>query len=144
VTDSANLNLVRSIYGAWERGDYRSVEWAYPEIEFLIADGPAPGAWTGLAGMAAGWRTWVSAWEEFRVEAEEYRELDGERVLVLNRFGGRGKTSGLDIGQMRAKGANLFHIRDGKVIRVVLYGGRDRALADLGLARDADAADPPG
>jgi hypothetical protein len=79
VTDSANLNLVRSIYGAWERGDYRSVEWAYPEIEFLIADGPAPGAWTGLAGMAAGWRTWVSAWEEFRVEAEEYRELDGER-----------------------------------------------------------------
>jgi hypothetical protein len=45
---------------------------------------------------------------------------------------------------MRAKGANLFHIRDGKVIRVVLYGGCDRALADLGLARDADAADPPG
>jgi ketosteroid isomerase-like protein len=74
---------------------------------------------------------------------EEYRELDDERVLVLNRFGGRGKTSGLDIGQMRAKGANLFHIRDGKVIRVVLYGDRDRALADLGLAPEEDTADSP-
>jgi hypothetical protein len=28
----AQLELVRSIYSAWERGDYRSDEWADPEI----------------------------------------------------------------------------------------------------------------
>jgi ketosteroid isomerase-like protein len=132
---SANLDLVRSIYADWERGDFSSVDWAHPEIEFVIADGPAPGCWTGVAGMAAGFRDSLSAWEDFRAEADEYRELDDGSVLVLLRArSGRGKTSGLDIGQMRTRGANLFHISGSKVTKLVVYLDRDRALADLGLA----------
>jgi len=131
---SANLDIVRSIYAAWERGDYGSADWADPEIDYVFADGPTPGTWTGLAGMAEVWRDWLSAWEDLNVEADEYRELDDERVLVLSRYSGRGKTSGLELGQMGAKGATLFHIRDGKVTRFVGYWDRDRAFADLGLA----------
>ena len=33
---SANLKLVRSLYTAWERGDYSYTEWAHPEIEFEV------------------------------------------------------------------------------------------------------------
>jgi ketosteroid isomerase-like protein len=140
---SANLDLVRSIYAAWERGDFSSAEWADPEIEYVIADGPSPGRWTGLTGMSEGQRDFLGAWEDLRVEAEEYRELDGERVLVLAHNTGRGKASGLELGQMQTRGAVLFHLRSGTVIRVAAYFDRERALADLGLAREADAADSP-
>jgi ketosteroid isomerase-like protein len=76
---------------------------------------------------------WLSAWEDRRVEAVEYRELDDERVLVVATSGGRGKSSGLGVRQVTHV-ANLFQIRGGKVTRLVTYWNRDRALAELGLS----------
>jgi ketosteroid isomerase-like protein len=128
---------VRSIYAAWEQGDYRSVEWAHPEIEFVRPDGPHPGSTKGLAGMAESWRSFLSTWEDFRSEAAEFRELDDERVLVLAHFTARGKASGLDLGQMQTKAASLFHVSGGKVTRLVLYFDCERAFADLGLLSEA-------
>ena len=83
--------------------------------------------------MAARWRDFVTDWGDFRAEAEEYRELDDERVLVFHRFSGRGKTSGVEVGPTGSKGACLFHVCNGKVTKLLLYSNRDRALADLGL-----------
>ncbi len=65
---------------------------------------------------------------------EEYREVDGGRVLVLFHFTARGKASGLEVGQIWTKGAQLFHVRDSKVTRLVQYLDRERAFADLGLS----------
>jgi ketosteroid isomerase-like protein len=107
---SENLDLVRSIYADWERGDFGRT-----------------------AGMAAPMRDWLHAWNEWRIEATDYRELDGERILVFCRGVGRGKTSELDLGRLSTDGANLFEVHDGKVRRLVIYWHRDLALADLGL-----------
>jgi ketosteroid isomerase-like protein len=131
---SANLDLVRSLFAAWERGDYSSVEWAHPEIEFAMsAGGTADGRWTGLAGMAQGWRGYVSAWKGLRVKASEYRELDDERVLVLIDWSGQGRLSGIDLSRAPQRGAILFRIRNGSVTQLIGYGTPERALADLGL-----------
>lgn len=130
---SANLELVRSIFATWEHGELRAVEWADPEIEFVFADGPDPGTWRGHSGLADAFRDWLSVFAGFRVQADEYRELDEKRVLVFTRGGGHGKASGLDLGRAEAKAAHLFHVHRGKVTRLVVYFDRERALADLGL-----------
>ena len=130
---SANLDLVRSIYSQAKTGDFHAIDWAHPEIEYVVADGPEPGTFAGVAGMQEYGRGLLKAWDDWRVEGEEYRELDRERVLVLERHSGRGKTSGLDVGRTAGRGATIFHIRDGKVTRLVAYWDRAHALADLGL-----------
>src|SRR3954462_10188246 len=145
-----NVEVIRSVYAAWERGDFGSAQWAHPDIEFVVADSFEAGSWMGRAGMAQAWCDWVgaagwmaqagsawmSAWEEYRVEVDEYRRLDDERILVLMLHCGRGKTSGLDVRQTGTKkpGANVLHVRDGRVTRILLYWDRERALADLGIS----------
>jgi ketosteroid isomerase-like protein len=130
VTDSTNLDLVRSIHARWERGDFRDPDWADPEIEYVITDGPERGTFRGRAGLAEAVGTLFREFEDVRVEAEHYRELDAERVLVLARGFGHGKLSGVPIS---GKSAEVFEVHDGKVTRIVVYNDRDRALADLGL-----------
>jgi ketosteroid isomerase-like protein len=126
---SANLDLVRSIYADWERGDFSSVGWADPELEFVIADGPDAGSWKGLAAVGQAWRDLLAALANHHTEAGEYRELEQDRVLWIGDISTRGKGSGLDL---RSQVANLFEIRAGKVVRLVLWWDADRALADLG------------
>jgi ketosteroid isomerase-like protein len=125
-----NLNIVRSISSAWEQGDYSSLEWADSEMEFVIADGPEAGRRTGRAGLLPSVHEFGNAWDEYRAQVEEYREVD-DGVLVLTYATGRGKASGLEIGEQRA---NFFRLRAGKVTSLVVYWDRARALADVGLA----------
>ena len=136
-----NVELIQAIYEPWGRGDFSSVEWAHPEIEFVMEAGLASGNWKGLAAMAETWRAFLTTWEEYRTEVEQYRDLDDERVLVILHVVGRGRASGVDLGEMRTRAANLFHVRDGKVTRLVLYQDRERGLADLGLSEQDAHAD---
>jgi ketosteroid isomerase-like protein len=113
----ASLDLVRSIWAPIERGDFSSAEWADPEIEYVIADGPEPGSFHGLGGLVEAMRNLFGALEDGRGEVEDYRELDAERVLVLMRWSGSGKKSSVPFVQ---KGAQVFEIHDGKVTRAAL------------------------
>ncbi len=127
---SSNLELVRSIYADWERGEFGSAEWAHPEIEFAFADGPEPGRWLGREEMSKRYGEWLRGWKDFRAVPEEYFVVDEDRVLVSVVNAGRGRTSGLEFEQRSV--ANLFEVQGGSVTRLVIYWDRQRALADLG------------
>ena len=131
---SEKLDLVRSIYADWERGEYTSLGWADPEIEFAIVDLPtSSGTWKGVPAMITAFASFLDAWEGHRVTVEECREIDDERILTLGRFTARGKGSGIDLATLAPRGANVFTVRDGRVVKLALYFDPARALADLGL-----------
>ena len=131
------MELVRSVYAGWVCGDFSSTAWADPQIDFVIADGPVPGRWTGVAGMAAGWRGVLGAFKDLRAGAEEYRELGGGRVLALAHSRARGRVSEVELAEALTKHAALFHVQGGKVIRLVVYFDRRLALAEVGLTSEA-------
>lgn len=133
---SANLDLVRSIYAARESGDYSSIDWADPQIEYVLVDGPSPGTFTGLSELARVTRELLSPWEDVRIVVDAYRELDDGRVLVLLGMDLRGKTSGLELDARWTRGAEVVQISDGRVTRIVKYFDRDRGLADLALVSE--------
>jgi hypothetical protein len=88
--------------------------------------------------IARAWRDYLSAWEDYRGKVDGYREIDDDRVLALGHRTGRAKASGVDLAQMHNRTATLFEIHDSRVTRLAVYVDRDRALADLGLAAEAE------
>jgi ketosteroid isomerase-like protein len=125
-----NVEIVREIYGAWERGDFSSNEWADPEIEFHLRAGPDEAVLHGVEAMGRAWREWLRAWDDFKTEAREFIDL-GHDVLVLAKFHGRGKTSSMSVEAM--PGAAVFSLRDGKVVRLGSYTDPAEALEAAGL-----------
>src|SRR6476620_11844823 len=98
---SENLDLVRSIYATTGRGDYVGVgPFLHPDIEFTAVGGPDANEARGLMAFADLWRGFLDSWEDFRVVADAYRQLDDSRFLVLFHRSGHGKISGVEIAQI--------------------------------------------
>src|SRR5438045_3274277 len=86
---SENLDIVRSLRAAWDRGDFSATDWADCEIEYVIVDGPTPRRSKGMAGMAKCWREFLADWQDWQAQTTEVRELDSEQVLALVDLAGR-------------------------------------------------------
>jgi ketosteroid isomerase-like protein len=129
----SNADLVRPIYEQWGRGNWTPGFDVYdPEMEWGWSN-----EFPGLAGVHQDsrdpnprLRTWLSGWEHWRAEAEEYIEI-GDYVVVLAVYHGRGKGSGVEIHQL---GAHVFKLRDGKVVRLEIFASRDKAIASVEAA----------
>ena len=101
------------------------LEWGWSE-EFPDIAGMAP----GVEGQDERLLSWLSSWDRWQVEAEEYLPA-GEMVLVMCRYSGRGKGSGVSVD---TEGAHLWTIRDGRATRLIVFSDRDRALEAAGLS----------
>ena len=132
-----NVELVRWLVDAFNTRDlerfasklHADVEW----IPALITRAEA-GPENEFRGVDGFWR-WIAATEEamseFKVEAEAYRDLRDDRVLVLGRVMGRGRTSGAEV---RAELGQIFTFRDGKLVSYRGYLDRAEALEAAGLS----------
>jgi ketosteroid isomerase-like protein len=127
------VEVVRSIFAALNRGDRETaIGLAHPEI---VLDATRnvfnPKTYVGKDGL----RQWLAdtddVWEGMHTEQNEFIDA-GDRVVVVGRLVGKGKGSGVEVGQPNA---TILTIRDGLLIRSETgYADRREALKAVGLS----------
>jgi ketosteroid isomerase-like protein len=122
-----SFRVVDELIDAWNRRDLdAALERMHPECETRGAEVTEP--LRGHAGVAAAFRDWFEAFEEFAIEPEGRLE-QGDRVLVPMRQRARGKGSGVEVEE---RFYQLFTLRDGKVFRFEEFSDEAEALQALG------------
>jgi ketosteroid isomerase-like protein len=127
-----NVEFVRGFFERIGRGEE---PWDLLPPDFVIDLSRRlmdPAMLRGPDGIRAFYRDLDAAWADgARLEVEELIDA-GDKVLVLIRFGGRGKMSGAEV---EALVWNLWAFRDGEPVRWTYLGeGRAEALEAVGLA----------
>jgi ketosteroid isomerase-like protein len=131
---AANVELVRGMCEAFARRDWHGgleplaadIEWDMSTYEDWID----PGVTRGTAAVQEFFRTFLGTWEEYEIEFERFFDA-GDEVLVIVRDRGRGKASGALV---ERRWAQLWTVRDGKVVRFRPYAEPQAGLEAAGLA----------
>ena len=132
-----NVETVRRVIDAHDRGDFTSVFAAYdPSIEWRLAPGWAIASdfepvYHGHEGVRAFWRAWFAAWETASFEYEELIDAGDSVVAILSQHV-RGRTSGVEL-EWTSYG-QVWTIRDSKIVRVAFFPTRGEALDAVGLS----------
>lgn len=87
----------------------------------------------GHEGVKQFWETWAEAISGIALEIEECRCVGQNRVLAIIRAHGTGAGSGAPVASGRF--AQIADFRNGRVVRVRLYGGVEPALEAAGLRK---------
>jgi uncharacterized protein len=127
-----SVDIVRNVLAAWNRDDHESVlALLDPEVVFdasrrLIN----PKTHVGTKGRLQMLADRDEVWESFRTEPLEFIDA-GDRVVVVGRWVGKGKGSGIEVDQPIA---HIFTVHDRRVVRWELgYPGRREAREAVGL-----------
>ncbi len=128
-----NVKTVREAFEAFLTGDQeKTAQLVDPEVEF---HGTVGGLQEGQVahGQSEIDREFeevdLEAWEERRLEAEEYIDAGDDVVVLLHEYR-RGRGSGVEL---ETKTAVVVAVRGGRVVRVQGYMNRDAALEAAGL-----------
>jgi ketosteroid isomerase-like protein len=122
----ANVELVRTIYDRFRAGDVDGA-LALHDSEIEVYDRPEvpdPQVYRGHEGVRSSLRVSQVEFEELDLVPEEFLDA-GDRVVVVFRFQGKGRRSGIPIDEQLA---HVWTIRDGKAVRMEVHSGRDQAL----------------
>jgi ketosteroid isomerase-like protein len=124
-----NVELVRAMLDAWNDGGPEDlVGFMADEHEWVEVEGrpeAADPARRGRDAMQSSLNALFDAWETYRLEPEEVREVAGGRVLAVVREVARGRSSGVEVA---SRWGYLITVRDGEIVRVEAYRDADKAL----------------
>ena len=103
-------------------------------MEWIVLDMlPDTGPFRGPDGARRFWEMWSEAFDEFHAELEGFVDA-GDAVIVLVRMVGRGKDSSAEV--VTPPFPMVWTVRDGNIVRMQMFEGREKALAAVGLPAD--------
>jgi ketosteroid isomerase-like protein len=128
-----NVKIVREAFEAFLGGDQeKTAQLVDPEVEF---HGTVGGLQEGQIahGQSEIDETFevedMEAWEERRLEAEEFIDAGDDVVVLLHEYR-RGRGSGVEL---ETKTGVVVAVSEGRVVRIQGYMDRDAALKAAGL-----------
>jgi ketosteroid isomerase-like protein len=134
VTPPEDIEIVRDQFAAVNDRDFARAMAHYGEDVTLFASersGLKAGTYSGKEAVGEWFGDWFRAFgADYRFEITETRELPGGLIYVYARHGGRGRTSGVEVG---GENAYLYRVHDGKVVQVGFYASREEALEATAL-----------
>jgi len=98
------------------------------ELRPAVVGGPEGAVYRGPEGIRAFFKDVDAAWEQFDIEAEEFRGF-GDQVLVL----GRTRQVARDGLELDDSAGWVFGMRSGKIARFDAFRSRAEALEAVGL-----------
>jgi ketosteroid isomerase-like protein len=127
-----NVEIVQGAVAAYFRGDERALrEVTDPELTVTTRpDQPDVRDHRGVDGLIAFLGEWAEAWADYSFEILRFRDA-GDVVIATARQRGQGKLSGVPID---AEVTFAFSVRNGKIVRLQMFGFEQQALEALGLA----------
>jgi len=130
----ANVEIAKRAVDAFNRQDSDAFDDLFtPDFVWLPALAgtvEGEGSYTGREGMETFLGELRDTWDEFRVVADEFRDL-GDRVLAFCRTEARGRGSGVPVSALEGL---VCDFRGGKISRIRNYLDQNEALRAAGMA----------
>ena len=127
-----NVEIVRQAFEAGVREDWTTASAAFdPDVEWVEMPslGPDASTYTGFQEARRAIESWMGMWSEYGAEVTRYAD-GGDDVAILIREKGHGGLSGASVERELGE---VCTVREGKVVRVRLFGSWAEALEAAGL-----------
>ncbi len=129
-----NMEVVRGFLEAlWDRRDFEAaLRFADPDLVLDWSESRAPyaGVVRGYKAATHWWKEVAEAFSGFGVERRDFTDCGPSLVVVEQSISGQGRGSGVEV---RATGATIWRVRDGKVVSGKLFQSKTEALEAAGL-----------
>ena len=126
-----NVEIVRSIYQAFNRGDWDAVyRDQHPDVKLTTPRrGLNAGIFRGREEGQGYWEDWFEPYEEVTAEPLEFYESGDQLVVfVKTRLRPMGSRAEVEV-----QAGHLWTIRDGAVVSMQVFPEREEALEAAGL-----------
>ena len=125
-----NVEVVKAAYAAFARGGLdRWMEHFTDDVYLRPVEGYF-GPLHGKVALRAYFQDWIDTFEGFWMEPVELIDAGEDKLCCVDGYGGRATLSGVETDQTEAE---VYTLRDGKILRVDEYAHRDEALEAAGL-----------